>query len=58
MSVGTEAEILVRYLNPERDPPPSGTMGDFFDWLERQPRGMGTAEEDQALLRQMRDEWD
>ncbi len=53
---GTRAEVIVRF--PDAPADSKGTWREYFDWLERQPKSESTADEEQAFLRQLRDEWD
>ena len=53
---GTEAEVIVRY--EEAPAEPKKTLEGFFRWLESQPPRESTWEAEQAMVRQLRDEWD
>lgn len=52
---GTPAEVTILISDA---PATFGDLADYFRWLESQPPRKSAAEEEQAFLRKLRDEWD
>lgn len=56
-SVGAEAEVIVLFSKPQAPPPEPHPLRTFLDNLKAEPGQQSTAEEEQAFLHELRDEW-